>query len=347
MDILIVKFIATFRLLFNSDFLMNSLATNINAVDFTVYSGLEFYSMRLPHINPQHIITFYFVAKETSFSLASEKLCITQSAVTQQIKALELQFKIKLINVKRKRVYLTKAGEHLMGLAEQFLNQTMMIEDYLNSYTHNNLHLGIARSLTRYLTEIIEQFRELHPSVRVTVREGPSNVLAEELLDFQHDICIVGTLAQPNERLRVFRVPHVEKLIFVAGAACPLAVGQTAEWKDLARYPLILQSEGSLARTTVLNQFKSRGLEPVIGTETDNVEWAKDLVRQGKGIALMFLPNVKEELARGLLKIVPIADSEVSYDIDILLNREIPQSPVMEAFLAIVGEHFHYDLIQG
>ncbi len=347
MDILIVKFIATFRLLFNSDFLMNSLATNINAVDFTVYSGLEFYSMRLPHINPQHIITFYFVAKETSFSLASEKLCITQSAVTQQIKALELQFKIKLINVKRKRVYLTKAGEHLMGLAEQFLNQTMMIEDYLNSYTLNNLHLGIARSLTRYLTEIIEQFRELHPSVRVTVREGPSNVLAEELLDFQHDICIVGTLAQPNERLRVFRVPHVEKLIFVAGAACPLAVGQTAEWKDLARYPLILQSEGSLARTTVLNQFKSRGLEPVIGTETDNVEWAKDLVRQGKGIALMFLPNVKEELARGLLKIVPIADSEVSYDIDILLNREIPQSPVMEAFLAIVGEHFHYDLIQG
>ena len=326
---------------------MNSLATNINAVDFTVYSGLEFYSMRLPHINPQHIITFYFVAKETSFSLASEKLCITQSAVTQQIKALELQFKIKLINVKRKRVYLTKAGEHLMGLAEQFLNQTMMIEDYLNSYTLNNLHLGIARSLTRYLTEIIEQFRELHPSVRVTVREGPSNVLAEELLDFQHDICIVGTLAQPNERLRVFRVPHVEKLIFVAGAACPLAVGQTAEWKDLARYPLILQSEGSLARTTVLNQFKSRGLEPVIGTETDNVEWAKDLVRQGKGIALMFLPNVKEELARGLLKIVPIADSEVSYDIDILLNREIPQSPVMEAFLAIIGEHFHYDLIQG
>jgi len=303
--------------------------------------------MRLPHINPQHIITFYFVAKETSFSLASEKLCITQSAVTQQIRALELQFKIKLINVKRKRVHLTKAGEHLMGLAEQFLNQTMMIEDYLKSYTLNNLHLGIARSLTRYLTEIIEQFRELHPSVRVTVREGPSNVLAEELLDFQHDICIVGTLTQPNARLRVFRVPHVEKLIFVAGAACPLAEGQTAEWKDLARYPLILQSEGSLARTTVLNQFKKRGLEPVIGTETDNVEWAKDLVRQGKGIALMFLPNVKEELTRGLLKIVPIADSEVSYDIDILFNREMPQSPVMEAFLAIIREHFHCDIIQG
>jgi DNA-binding transcriptional LysR family regulator len=316
-------------------------------VDFIIYSGLEFSTMRLPHINPQHIITFYFVAKETSFSLASEKLCITQSAVTQQIRALELQFKVKLVNIKRKRVYLTKAGEHLMGLAEQFLNQTMMIEDYLKSYTLNNLHIGIARSLTRYLTEIIEKFRELHPSVRVMVREGPSNVLAEELLDFQHDICLIGTLTQPNERLRVFRIPHVEKLVFVTGAACPLAAGQTAEWKDLARYPLILQSEGSLARTTVLNQFKNRGLEPIIGTETDNVEWAKDLVRQGKGIALMFLPNVKEELARGILKILPIAGSEVTYDIDILLNREMPQSPVTEALLAVIREHFIYEIIQG
>jgi DNA-binding transcriptional LysR family regulator len=326
---------------------MNSLATDINLIDFIAYSGLKFDLMRLPHINPQHIITFYFVAKETSFSLASEKLCITQSAVTQQIRALELQFKVKLVNVKRKRVYLTKAGEHLMGLAEQFLNQTMMIEDYLKSYTLKNLHVGIARSLTRYLTEIIEEFREINPSVRVMVREGPSKILAEELLDFQHDICLVGTLAQPNERLRIFRIPQVEKLIFVTGAACPLVAGQTVEWKDLARYPLILQSEGSLARTTVLNQFKSRGLEPIIGTETDNVEWAKDLVRQGKGIALIFLPNVKEELGRGTLKILPIADSEVSYDIDILLNREMPQSPVTEALLAVIKEHFNYDLIQG
>ena len=326
---------------------MNSLVTDINLVDFIIYSGLEFPSMRLPHINPQHIVTFYFVAKETSFSLAAEKLCITQSAVTQQIRALELQFKIKLVNVKRKRVYLTKAGEHLMGLAEQFLNQTMMIEDYLKSYTLNNLHVGIAGSLTRYLTGIIESFKELHPSVRVAVREAPSKVLAEELLDFQHDICLVGTLMLPSEKLRIFRIPHVEKLIFVAGAACPLVAGQTAEWKDLARYPLILQSEGSLGRKTVLEKFKSRGLEPIIGTETDNVEWAKDLVRQGKGIALMFLPNVKEELERGTLKILPIADSEVTYDIDILLNREMPQSPVTENFLSVIRERFNYDIIQG
>jgi DNA-binding transcriptional LysR family regulator len=319
----------------------------MNVVDFIIWRGLESSAMRLPHINPKHIMTFYFVAKETSFSLASEKLCITQSAVTQQIRALELQFKVKLINVKRKRAYLTKAGVHLMGLAEQFLNQTITIEDYLKSYTLKNLNVGIARSLTHYLTGIIEKFREVYPSVRVTVREGSSYIIAEELLDFQHDICLVGTLVQPNERLKVFRIPLVEQMVFVTGARCPLVAGQTVEWKDLVQYPLILQSEGSLARKTALHLFSSRGLEPIVGAETDNVECAKDLVRQGKGIALMFLPNVKEELAQGTLKTLPIADLEIRYGIDILINKEMPQSPVMEAFLAIIKDYLNYDLLQG
>jgi DNA-binding transcriptional LysR family regulator len=302
--------------------------------------------MRLPHINPQHIITFYFVAKEMSFSLASEKLFITQSAVTQQIRALELQFKVKLINVKRKRAYLTKAGVHLMGLAEQFLNQTITIEDYLKSYTLKNLHVGIAGSLTHYLTGIIEKFREIHPSVRVTVREGPSNTIAEELLDFQHDICLVGTLTQPNERLKVFRIPLVEQMVFVTGSACPLVAAQNIEWKDLVQYPLILQSEGSLARKTALYQFTSRGLEPIIGAETDNVECAKDLVRQGKGIALMFFPNVKDELAKGTLRTLPLTDSEIRFGIDILINKEMPPSPLIEAFLVVIKDYLNYDFLQ-
>jgi len=301
--------------------------------------------MRLPHINPQHIITFYFVAKEMSFSLASEKLFITQSAVTQQIRALELQFKVKLINVRRKRAYLTKAGVHLMGLAEQFLNQTITIEDYLKSYTLKNLHVGIAGSLTHYLTGIIEKFREIHPSVRVTVREGPSNTIAEELLDFQHDICLVGTLTQPNDRLKVFRIPLVEQMVFVTGSACPLVAAQNIEWKDLVQYPLILQSEGSLARKTALYQFTSRGLEPIIGAETDNVECAKDLVRQGKGIALMFFPNVKEELATGTLRTLPLTDSEIRFGIDILINKEMPPSPLIEAFLVVIKDYLNYDFL--
>jgi DNA-binding transcriptional LysR family regulator len=178
------------------------------------------------------------------------------------------------------------------------------------------------------------------------VREGPSNTIAEELLDFQHDICLVGTLTQPNERLKVFRIPLVEQMVFVTGSACPLVAAQNIEWKDLVQYPLILQSEGSLARKTALYQFTSRGLEPIIGAETDNVECAKDLVRQGKGIALMFFPNVKEELATGTLRTLPLTDSEIRFGIDILINKEMPPSPLIEAFLVVIKDYLNYDFLQ-
>jgi DNA-binding transcriptional LysR family regulator len=121
---------------------------------------------------------------------------------------------------------------------------------------------------------------------------------------------------------------------------------QTVEWKDLVQYPLILQSEGSLARKTALYQFTSRGLEPIIGAETDNVECAKDLVRQGKGIALMFFPNVKEELAKGTLRTLPLADLEIRFGIDILINKEMPPSPLIESFLVVTQDYLNYNFLQ-
>jgi DNA-binding transcriptional LysR family regulator len=301
--------------------------------------------MRPPQINLQHIISFYYVAKEKSFSEAAENLFVTQSAVTQQIRALEVQFGVKLVNVKKKRVFLTKAGERLFAYAEEFLNHTIMIENFLKSYRLNNLHVGIAGTLMLYLMGMIDKFKELYPSVQVTVREGPSRKLAEELLDFRHDICIVGPISDLNERLNVFKIPpKVEKLVFVASPEYRLSVELPLKWKDLAVHPLIIQPEGSVAYELIFNNFISRGLKPLIGAEVDNIEFAKTLAKQKKGIALMFQPNIREELANGALTIIPVEDGEIWLGIDVLTNKEAASSAVMEAFFNIIKEHFDYVL---
>ncbi|MCX5813766.1 MAG: LysR family transcriptional regulator, partial [Proteobacteria bacterium] len=84
--------------------------------------------MKPPQINLQHIISFYYVAKEKSFSEAAEKLFVTQPAVTQQIRALEVQYGVKLVNIKKKRVFLTKAGERLFVYAEELLDHAIMTD---------------------------------------------------------------------------------------------------------------------------------------------------------------------------------------------------------------------------
>jgi DNA-binding transcriptional LysR family regulator len=302
--------------------------------------------MKLPKINIQHLISFYFVAKEKSFSIASEKLFVTQPAVTQQIKALEGQFGVKLVNVKRKRVTLTKAGERLADYAEEAMNHVLMAENFLKSYRLGNLSIGVATTLTLYLTPIIDKFKELHSSVRVSVREGPSLTLIDDLLDYKYDICLVGTLPRVDRKLHIIRLPQREKMVLVANPASPLVQKAEVKWEDLVKYPLIIQSEGSTAREAILQHFASRNLTPLISAEVDNVECAKELARQNKGVALVFFPYVKEEIAQHRLTIIPVADGEIRLGIDIATNQEMANSPMLTAFLNVIGKHFNYHLSQ-
>jgi len=193
-----------------------------------------------------------------------------------------------------------------------------------------------------YLTPVIDKFKELYPSVKVAVHEGPSLKLIEDLLDFKLDICLVGTLKEINKRLQILRIPQVEQLVLVANPNYSLVKKNEVEWKDLVNYPLIIQSEGSIARETILEHFRSRNLNPLIGAEVDNVECAKELARQKKGVALMFLPNIKEEVALRRLKIIPVKDGEIRLGIDIARNQEMALSPLSNAFLSVIEKHFGY-----
>jgi DNA-binding transcriptional LysR family regulator len=302
--------------------------------------------VQLPQINVQQLITFCFVAKEESFSVASEKLFITQPAVTRQIKSLEGQFGVKLINVKRKRVHLTKAGERLVTYAESVISQVMMAENFLKSCRVNSLRIGVATTITLYLTPMIDKFKELFPSVMLSVREGPSLTLIEDLLDFKHDICLVGPLPAIDKKLRVASIPEVERMVLVASPEYPLARKSEVKWEDLVEYPLILQAEGSTSREVILRHFASRKLTPMIGAEVDNVECAKQLALQQKGMAMMFLPCVREEVALGKLTIIPVVNGEIKLGIDVVTNRECASSPLLKAFVGIIEKRFNYPLCE-
>jgi DNA-binding transcriptional LysR family regulator len=289
-------------------------------------------------INVQQLITFHYVAKEESFSVASEKLFVTQPAVTQQIKALESQFGVKLVNVKRKRVHLTEAGVRLAHYAEEVTTRVAAAESFLASYHLKNLRLGVATTLVRYLTPTIDRFKELYGSVTVSVREGTSLSLVEGLMDFKFDICLVGTLQAIDRSLEAIRFPEVERMVLIANPDYLQDRGHSLSWEELATYPLILQPEGSTARAILLKHFADRGLTPSIGAEVENIECAKVLARQKKGLAFMFLPNVKEDVIQGRLAIIPVSGDGITLGIDILHNQDITMTPMLDDFLAVIQD---------
>jgi DNA-binding transcriptional LysR family regulator len=293
------------------------------------------------------VISFYYVAKEQSYSRAAEALSITQPAVTQHIRGLEVQYGVKLINIKKKRVSLTKAGERLLPYAEDIFNMATLTENFLKGYRFNHISIGIASPLVYFFTALINHFKELHPSVRVSIQDGSSMPLVEELLDFKLDICMVGILFPYNERVRLFRLPAEEQLFFVAAPDYPLPSDGPLKWLQLSSFPLIIQAEGSASRAMLLNNFKKRGLKPLIGAEVNNVGLAKQLARQKKGIAFMFEANILEELAEKKLKIIPVEDGYLKMGaIDILVNREEKISPAVESLLDLIKSQFKGKLLE-
>lgn len=295
--------------------------------------------MKSLHINLDQLVTFYYVAKERSLSRASEKLCVTVPAVAKQIKSLEAFFRVKIITVRKKQVYLTNMGTMLFPLAEEVYHAAIKAESLLLG-GKDNLRIGVSFGLTRRFLAILDRFKAIHPPISVTVREGPSLRLVSELLEFQHDLCIVATPSTLSSELRAFRVPRPYKMLLVAAPGSLLTRKREVKWEDLNNYPVVLHGEGSLSRKLVLEEFQKRNVKPFIAASLDSIEVINELVHQGAGVTFTPPWTVADDLAAKKLQVVHIKGGEVELWMDIVVHKRVIQTSACKAFLGLIGEEF-------
>ncbi len=297
--------------------------------------------MKPPRLNLYHLMVFYFVAREKSFSAASEKLFLSQPAVTLHVKALERNARVKLLDVRRKRVYLTKAGEALFQYAEGIYEQVRNAERFLENLRESGLRIGAAVTFSALIGSVASRFEELFPNVKLRIKNAPSYQIVEELIDLQHDVAIVVNLNYRTRKLRAMRVSEGEKLVLVTSPSSPIFLKKELKLADLRGYPLLLPPEKSATREILLRRFEAEGSEvkPSILVETDYLECAKRLAEEGKGIALMHITNVEDEVAQGRLRIVPLVD-ELTVGASVLVRRDVPLPSAGSRFISLVKETF-------
>jgi len=300
---------------------------------------------KAPQINLSQLIAFFLVGTEGNFSSAAERLCVTQPAVTKHIRALEHQFAVKLIQVKKRKVHLTKAGQSLMEYAGEIYHSAIKAEAFLRADRNTNFRIGISSSLTGYLAPIIDRLKELNPSMLLSVKEGASLHIVEELLDFEHDLCVVAPLYSISDELRVFHVPQIEKMVLVASPGNPLAARKRLVWDDLRGCPFVLHREGSIVRKLILDHFRERDIEVIPAANIDSIDCMKRLVQEGQGVALMLFSSVKDDAAAKRLKVLPIADGELKMGMDIVVPKGIALSPTCRIFLGLLEKHFSCEIV--
>lgn len=296
-------------------------------------------------INVPSLVVFFFVATEGSLSSAADMLCVTQPAVTKHIRALEHQFGVRLIQVRKRKVHLTRTGQKLMEIAGEVYYSTMKAEAFLKMDRNANFRIGISSALTAYLAPIFDKFKEGNPSILLTIKEGASLQLVEELLDFEHDLCAVIPLFNVSEELQVFHIPEIEKMVLVTSPDNKLASKKRLAWEDLQGAPFLLHREGSIVRQLILDHFKRRNIEISPVANIDSINCMKRLVQEGQGVALMLHSSVRDEVAARRIKILPVIGGDFKMGTDIVFRRGMILSPACKAFLGLLETRFDQRII--
>lgn len=289
-------------------------------------------------MNLNQLRIFYESARENSFTRAAEHLCVSQPAVSSQIKQLESIMRLKLFSKMGRRIYLTEAGEMLFNYARKIFQLEHEAEQALDSIREiqtGTLHIGTTKTYARFLMpNYISMFHALYPGVSIHLGEGSSMEMMQSLLHMKNELAIIATDTDPKFlRSIIFRK---ENILLIASPDHPLALKGAVALEEVSRVPLIMREEGSGTRKIVMEAFRKRDLTPTILYEASNLEFTKELLRRGEGASFIVEPVVHNELKQGILKEVKILNVELSMDAYIVFLNVKNLSRIAGCFMNMV-----------
>ena len=290
------------------------------------------------HINLNQLRAFYLAAREKSITRAAEALHVTQPAVTMQIKAFENQLDVKLFRKYGTELQLTDVGQVLYAYAKRMFKIVDEIEYVLKSYgdlTQGSLTIGTTRSFARHLMPgLLSRFQESFPKVKVFLKVGSSQEIADRIAAFKYDMGIIGRLPHLN---KLKAVPYTkEEFCVVVSPKHRLADKSVVSIFELKNEPIIIRESGSGSRHAILSLLASHDVKPSVLVEAGSVEFIKEYIIKGRGISFLYKPEIELEAKMGLLQPLGLKEGPIRIQTDIVFARRANPSPAAQAFLQII-----------
>jgi DNA-binding transcriptional LysR family regulator len=286
-------------------------------------------------INLNQLRVFYEAARSGSFTSAARKLCITQPAVTAQIKAFEDQCNLKLFKKKGRSLYLSEEGSTLFEYARKIFEYEREVEDVIEEMRklkRGTLRLGTSKAYARYFMPfLISSFREAFPHIKVHLDEGSSLDIIHSLLELKNEVAVIARVEEdPNVTFLPFKR---DRLVLILAPAHSMARKKSVTVEDLVNQPMIMKEMGSGTRKQVNELFTKKDLTPNVLMETSNTEFIKELVQRGEGISFLVEEAVAAEVREKRLVAVSVAGEEPFLDVNIAYLKDQRLSHPARAFV--------------
>lgn len=292
-------------------------------------------------INFNQLRAFYEVAKSQSVKDASNNLCVSQPAVSAQIKSFEEFCNLSLFKRKGRKLVLSEAGHLLLQYSRQFFELEKKFEGVikdLHELRIGILKIGTSKTYARYMVPPhIHRFHLRYPDVKIILDEGSSMQMGRSIVKLRNELAIIGKV---EELTGVEFVPFTrEKIVLFVSPDHPFAKKRGGiQFKELEGLPIIMRDEGSGTQKLVKEAFSRHGIMPHTLLETGNLGCIKDLVSSGEGLSFLVHSALNEDLKKRRFRIIPILDEEICLEVKIAFLKDQPLSPAAKAFLEILME---------
>lgn len=278
---------------------------------------------------------FADLVETKSFSKAAKLNGITQSAVSQQARSMERNFKTLMIDRSQKQFNLTREGQRVYDAAKEVLHTYEQLLSELQEM--KKVISGTIRISTIYsiglheLPPYVKRFLQDYPAVNVRIEYRRSNLVYEDIL---HNAVDFGLVAFPQKVRQIEAVPfRNDRLVLIMHPNHALARGAEVDLKALPGHKFIGFDPDIPTRKAVDQIFRDNRLEITPVMEFDNIETVKRAVEIDHGIAIVPQATVQQEVRQGTLASVPFKGKEFTRPLAILHRKGRVLTPAMKKFI--------------
>ncbi|MGI6686314.1 MAG: LysR substrate-binding domain-containing protein [Bacillota bacterium] len=282
---------------------------------------------------------FHFLALEGSYTKAAKLLYISQPALSVQIKKLECQLGIKLIDKVGNKISLNENGKLLFQYTQQIFS---LIEEANHVLLNNSdcimgsINVGGSNTPGTYiLPKIIGDFKNLYPDVNINLHITNTDGVAQLISEGKLDFAINGGDLTYKNNIYVEKLA-ADKMVLAVSPLSSISKKDCIQPSDLADKNFISHESNSQLRDFIINFINDLGISPNITMTFGGTDAIKQAVAANLGISLLPYSAVSLELKLGIIKELHLKDKSWLYPYSLIYNKSKYLSPATQKMLQLV-----------
>jgi DNA-binding transcriptional LysR family regulator len=233
---------------------------------------------------------FVAVAEDANFTRAAQRVHVSQSGVSAQIRQLERDLGAPLIDRSGRVATLTAAGAAALPHARAALAAAAAVRQVVDDVTGlltGRIVVGMVTACTiAPLFDALGAFHLAHPGIEIALVEGNSDWLVEQVRTGAADMALIGTASAPPEGLDALTIIS-EGLVAAVPVGHPLAGNKAATLAEVTRYPIVSLPPGTGVRAVFDQDCAAQGRRPDIAFQASAPGAVADLASRGLGVAIL------------------------------------------------------------